>query len=373
MTQAGVHSRCYRSRPQTALRVKQLVINLWAFSPFQPAPKNGHSILVKKPQPISVGSSLERLRSIVPLMQNVGTLYLRVHDFPTPTDLVPLFKTLWDVYGSRLLRLWLQMHLVAWEAFLDSKPSLRCLTRLEASLVVSKSEANDLASSRQIIFSVASFVNSLASHIQALKLQMQIDSEFRIRYCLPRELCSSFSSSFTTLASHRRPFAVLQSLSLCIPFTPELQEHPSGLSNFLLKVSHTIRNASIRIILPTVLHTEQALLWLEDLTSNPLCFSQVTNLTIEPTNRKIIQQCISNSCKQLTALTLIDNHWNTSDFLDLSTSLSACQHLSVLQIDVYPMGEENFDWFARNLPKVHCVYFNRERHTSQPDLAWPHD
>jgi hypothetical protein len=281
-------------------------------------------------------------------MQNVVSLHFNVKKSPT-RGLLELFKKAWLVFGARLERLSLYMGMESWKVLADSKPSLPLLKTLRVHLGhstdFSEPDEEDSESITAFCRSIAAFINSMSSQIEILKLRLW-----------------PFPPHSALVFSHLRPFPALHSLELHIDFTRDLQQDPSGLSNLLLKASRTLRNADIHIF-----HSRHAralaLTWLEDITSNPLCFSQISSLSLYPINSKIAQQCISNSYKQLTSLSLInkdrliygDKLLSASDIVDLSASLSVCQQLSFLQLGIEELSSEIFDAFARDLPGLQCL------------------
>jgi hypothetical protein len=281
------------------LSVRHLAIDIWTFPPFQPnhtaslASKFKH--LFSRPlrlAEVSVESSLARLgNSVIPLMQNVVGLHFEVQESPTP-GLLELFKKVWLVLGPRLHQLSLRMGVDSLKMLADSKPSLPCLKTLEVDLVYrvatlhepsNQDRENEMASIR----SIAAFINSSSGHVETLKLR-SLSS--------PPDL-----TQFTLLVSLLQTFPVLHSLSIRTGFSQELEqdlESVKGLNNLLIRASSTLKNANICILHPRYWPDRpQALAWLENITSNPLCFSQISSLSIDPANSKIVQHCISNSYK----------------------------------------------------------------------------
>ncbi|KAH6913355.1 hypothetical protein BKA70DRAFT_1262588 [Coprinopsis sp. MPI-PUGE-AT-0042] len=352
-------------QPRTAPRIRHLAIQIWNFTPFyvyapSTAASNTQSspslrgklkrLLAKWSRPsqhqvevVSVESSLQKLKNILPLMQRVDNLHLSIR-YSASTGVGALLSTAWSVFGSNLHRLSLRIDAQSWEAFSESQPFLPSLKTLEIELVHVSFLGESSRDLGVYVKGVARFMNSLSSTVQTLKL--------RSSYGYGLDLAMFFS--------HLEPIPLLHSLSLRIPFTINVQEDPSSLTSFLLRCSRTLKNADIRISVPpeaSRIAYGALQVWMADVTSNPLCLSQLRSLEIQPTGLKVVQQCISNNFAHLASLTILGNCiLPTSAVLQLCLSLSLCHQLTFLRFDIGSLDCEIFDALSRHLPKLHCLW-----------------
>ncbi|KAH6913319.1 hypothetical protein BKA70DRAFT_1558683 [Coprinopsis sp. MPI-PUGE-AT-0042] len=350
---AGMDLAC---RPLAAPRIRHLTIAMWSFNPFHVYPASRamrktqapfsslqgrlKRLLAKQPKPevVNAESSLRKLGNVLPLMRRVDNLDLTIRNNPVSVVATEeILITAWSVFGSNLHQLSLRIGDGDWEAFVQSNPSLPSLRTLEVELIAEAPKNGVFKGRNGYLKGVAAFMNSVSAKIQTLKLQSSY----------------GYPLAFATLFSHLQPFPLLHSLLLHIPFTGDLEESPSGLTNFLLRSLHTLKNADIRIWPLFTCAPCQA--WLSDITSNPIYLSHLRSLDIQAWNIEVYLQCISNSYAHLQSLTIPKHVLPASAVLDLSPSLSMCQQLYFLQLQVEALSSVIFNALARDLPGLHCL------------------
>jgi hypothetical protein len=357
-----VNSSGWHSGPLVSSRIRHFILDIENFDPFLSyeqalrKARNPSSLLDKlkallgvarrldqaQPVLISVEASLEKLDNLLSGMQGVVELHISLRHPPTTPALVNSFTAAWLVSGNNIHTLSLCMGIEGWKTFSKSEPSLPSLRTLGVELFAASAYEQFSPDLTTYFKTVAAFINLVSGHIKTLNLH------------------SSFEPfTNTMLFPHLRPFPVLQSLSLCVPFNPDLKEAASTLKSFLLQCSSTLEKTYLRIAYPpSAPNRERVLAWLADLTSNPLCFAQIRSLDIRPANLNVLQQCISNSGGRLESLTLV----NDLDFLSLETVLHlftllrVCQRLSFLRLEIGLFSPEIFDAFARDLPRLQYLW-----------------